>query len=126
MTRADQIFESFVRFHKENPRVWRLFEQLSFGMLYEGHLSYSANAIFEQIRLHMSVTTTGAEVKLSNNHRAYYARLFHVRHPHLYGFFKCRRLVSDDVEEYVHEPEIDFTPASKEERITQRIKELLT
>lgn len=126
MSRAYQIFESFVRFHKENPRVWRLFERLSFEMLAEGHLSYSANAIFERIRLHMSVSTTGEEVKLSNNHRAYYARLFHVRYPHLYGFFKCRRLVSDDVEEYEHELEIDFTPASEEERITQRIKELLT
>jgi hypothetical protein len=126
MSRADQIFESFVRFHKENPRVWRLFEQLSLRMLYKGHMSYSANAIFEQIRRHMNVTTTGDKVKLSNNYRAYYARLFHLRHPHLNNFFKCRRIVSDDVEEYEHEPEIDFTPASEEERITQRIKELLT
>jgi len=94
--RADQIFNAFSRFHNENPRVWSLFERFTLEAIGAGRECYSANAIFERIRWHVDIETSGGEVKLNNNFRAYYARLFHARHPQRGEFFRNRRRTSED------------------------------
>jgi len=92
-TRADKIREEFERFHADNPMVWDLFQRFSLEVVESGRKHYSASAIFERIRWHVEIETTG-EFKLCNNYRAYYARLFHQHHPNLAGFFRNRELVS--------------------------------
>ena len=91
-TRADQILDAFEKFHAKNPEVWKLFLRFSIQAHETGRLHYSSNAIFERIRWHIEIEIKGEEVKLNNNFRAHYARMFHLYRPDINGFFRNRKL----------------------------------
>ena len=125
-TRADQILDAFERFHVENPEVWRLFRRFSIQAHETGRLHYSSNAIFERIRWHIEIEIKGDEVKLNNNFRAHYARMFHLYRPDLDGFFRNRKLTSeaesaadDDKQVFIDKP------AGEEKAILSRLREIL-
>jgi len=53
--------------------------------------------VFERIRWHTDVETRGdTPFKLSNNHRAYYARFFMHNHPEYQGFFKTKETTNEE------------------------------
>jgi hypothetical protein len=80
------------RFHAANPHVYDLLEKLAFQAIAAGHKTYGVKALFEIVRWHSTVRTTGNDFKLSNNHAPYYARLFHQQHPRHDGFFVTREV----------------------------------
>ena len=126
-TRADQIFESFKHFHKKNPDVWVLFRKYALEAANSGRSHYSANAIFERIRWHIEIETIGGGIlKLNNNHKAYYARLFHQDQPHLDGFFRNRKLTSVDKDAHTDNKQVFIDMyAAEEESMTHQIKNLV-
>jgi len=125
-TRTDQLLDAFAAFHLANPRVWRLFKRFALDVISSGQINYSANAIFERIRWHMEIETKSDEVKLNNNFRAYYARMFHLAYPQHEGFFRNRRLTSEDVEAYRNDVQVfDSGQPSEEETITERLSDIL-
>lgn len=81
-------------YHKENPHVYELVEKFTFDVIKRGYDRYSINSIFERIRWHTDIDTEGDKFKISNNHRAYYARYFMHLHPQYDGFFKTKELRS--------------------------------
>ena len=85
-------------FHTQNPHVYELFKQFTFQVIDAGFENYSVNAIFERIRWHTDIETRGSSFKLNNNHRAYYARLFHHDHPEHDGFFRTRYVSTQEVD----------------------------
>jgi len=85
-------------FHTQNPHVYELFKQFTFQVIDAGFENYSVNAIFERIRWHTDIETRGSSFKLNNNHRAYYARLFHHDHPEHDGFFRTRYVSPQEVD----------------------------
>jgi hypothetical protein len=93
-SRADQIEAAFLRFHEANPIVWDLFERFALQAIAAGRHGYGSAAIFERIRWHMAIETVGEPIKLNNNYRAYYARMFAAKHPEHAGFFRCRKRTS--------------------------------
>lgn len=86
--------QQWYKWHKQNPAVWRLFVKFTFEAINAGRSHYSVNAIIERIRWHTQVETVGSEFKISNNHRAYYARYFHKVYPKHNGFFRTKELRS--------------------------------
>ena len=75
-------------FHAKNPHVYELVKRFALEVIAKGYEHYSINSIFERVRWHSSIETkTEEQFKLSNNHRPYYARLFHKDHPEHDGFF---------------------------------------
>lgn len=87
-SRQEQIFRRFVEFHKANPEVWRLFKRFAFETISRGFQHYSSYAVFERIRWHVNIETrTFDGLKLNNDFRPYYSRLFEVAHPEHNGFF---------------------------------------
>jgi hypothetical protein len=91
-----------------------------------GQTNYSSKSIFERIRWHVEIETKSEEVKLNNNFSAYYARLFHLAYPQHRGFFRNRRLVSDDVAAHGTDVQVfDSGPPNEEEAITNRITAIL-
>lgn len=97
-SRADQIFAAFKDFHRANPIVWQLFDRFAHDLIAKGFKNYSADGIFERIRWHVDVELAGtSQVKLNNNFRAYYARLFDAAHPEHVGFFRNRKRKSADI-----------------------------
>lgn len=82
-------------FHKNNPQIYELIKKFTYEVIKVGRKSYSINAIFERVRWHTTIETSGGDFKISNNHRAYYARFFLKEHPEYPNFFKTKELRSE-------------------------------
>jgi hypothetical protein len=82
--------------HNTNPHIYDLFERFALDAIELGHKSLSAWLIVNRIRWETAVVTFGDPFKISNNHIAYYARLFMVKHPQHDGFFKVKPLKYSD------------------------------
>lgn len=77
-------------FDVENPHVYELLKQFSAEVRRRGYDAYSINSVFERIRWHTDIETTNKTFKLSNNHRAYYARKLMALEREFEGFFDTR------------------------------------
>jgi hypothetical protein len=75
----------FLRFHRENTHVYRLFEGFTREML-----------VLQRTRWEYIIDTTGDDFRLNNNYAPFYARLLMYRCPDLIGAFNLRRSVADD------------------------------
>jgi hypothetical protein len=88
---VDELKLKWWQFHCDNPHVYELVERFTYEAINRGFENYSINSIFERIRWHTDIETEEEEqFKLSNNHRAYYARLFMHYHPEHKGFFRTK------------------------------------
>lgn len=95
-SRAEEMRESVVEFHKEHPEVWDLFVKFTFEKINRGFKHYSVNAIFERIRWETESGADGVNIfKISNNHHAFYSRRFMKIYPSHEGFFRTRIQTSE-------------------------------
>jgi len=89
--------KKFITYNSKNPAVWQLFKKYTLMAIKSGRKTYSAKAIFERIRwFHEIEGRDSLGFKLSNNHTAYYSRLFMERYPQYRGFFKLKAVRGDD------------------------------
>ena len=95
-TREEEMNEQAEEFHKKYPRVSILFVKFTKEIIDRGYKHYSVNAIFERIRWETDVPDVNGKTqfKLSNNHRAWYARKFMETFPEYKGFFRTRPRIS--------------------------------
>lgn len=84
--------EKFKRYFNDNPEVWQLFRKFALEAIEAGHKKYSAWTIVNRIRWETEVVTRGGEFKISNNHIAYYSRVFMKAYPQYAGFFTTKPL----------------------------------
>ena len=85
----------FEQFHAANPLVYELVKKYTLDVIATGRDTFSMTSIFERIRWHTDIETKcEREFKLSNNHRAYYARYFMHLHPEHDGFFRTKETKS--------------------------------
>lgn len=89
---SPHIVGSFWKYHEENPKVFKLFEQFANQLRSAGRKHYGVGSITERIRWHFAVETTGDEFKINNNYRSCYARLLILKDPTFEGFFELRRM----------------------------------
>ena len=94
--KTEKLKVAWWNWHRANPHVWDLFVKYTFQVIATGRDHYSVNAIFERIRWHTDIETNGDIFKISNNHRAYYARYFHHCYPEHDGFFRTAKLRSEE------------------------------
>jgi len=93
----------FLRFHRENPRVFHLFVRFSRDAKTALGTPIGINLVTERVRWETSVVTTGDAHKLNNNFAPFYARLIMHSQPDLRGAFTTRRSVADEDGRPVHE-----------------------
>ncbi len=99
----DHIEINFRAFHMANPHVYRMFSALAFEAIRRGFNRGSASFIFEMIRWETALTTTpipggNPKLKLSNNYRSRYARLWMKDNPSRIGFFRTRPLSANSAD----------------------------
>lgn len=82
----------FWDFHKDNPRVYELFDQFTKYAIERGRTNFSVSVIIERIRWETTIVTAGDDFKINNNFRAYYARLWMRNNPQYDGFFRTREI----------------------------------
>jgi len=96
-TRAEEMFDKFKEYHLENPDVYRLFDKFTIQAIDSGKENYSCRAIFHRIRWHTEIETRSGDCfKIGNNHSPYYGRLWEAKNPGHDGFFRKRKLTSQD------------------------------
>lgn len=77
---ADDMKARWWAWHKENPKVWALFERFALEALDKGMTRLSGWLIVNRIRWEVAMTK-GEEFKVRNEFIALYVRLFQKRHP---------------------------------------------
>ena len=126
-SRADQVINAFEKFNEHHPDVWPLFKRFSLEVIKAGHKHYAAAAIFERIRWHMEIENRGGSLKLNNNFKPYYARMFHLSHPEHAEFFRNRKLTSQNTPAYKDDvQEFNSGKPEDEEMVSARLSELLS
>ena len=95
----DQIQASFEEFHSNNPHVYGLWDLFTLHMIKRGFQYGGAGMIAERIRwyTHVEIATT-QPVKLNNNYRSRYARLWMKNNPSHGNFFRTRVLAEHSVD----------------------------
>lgn len=83
MNRHEEMRIACRKFHRAHPEVWRLFVRFSHEKIALGCEHFGAKAVMERIRWETSAGGSSPELKISNNHTAFYARRFNRMHPHL-------------------------------------------
>jgi hypothetical protein len=118
-TRADEIFNQFEKYHRQNPQVWVTFcyftEQMRKKVAH-----YSARGVFDRIRWE-SITTTDEEIKIPNNFSPYYARMYLVTHPEAEGFFKLHQRFSQKRDATGEPSAVKGVPADEEEELMDKL-----
>lgn len=127
-TRADQILARFKEFHALNPHVWSLFEMYSNRLIAAGHDHYGAAAIIERIRWDINVEAKSIdEVKINNDFRAYYSRMFRYKYPQHAQFFSLRRRRSSDHAAFDTDiPILNHGPIGDEAALEMQLRALIT
>jgi len=92
LMRESALGRRWLRWHKENPDFYHLFERFTFEAVNRGHKRLSGWLIANRVRWETSVVTKGDDYKISNDFIALYARLFMVRHSRYEGFFRTKRM----------------------------------
>lgn len=84
-------FDRWLRFHRINPQIYRLFQKYAEQAKEAGRERYGARQIWELIRWDLYVKTkTDDGIKLNDHYPPYYARLLMLRDPRFAGFFERR------------------------------------
>ena len=88
--------QSFAAFHAAHPDVWFHFERFTLELIRKGYEHHSADAVLHRVRWETDANADGQPYKIQNNWTAYYARMFHRRHPIHAGFFRTRKSKADE------------------------------
>lgn len=82
--------DAFEEFHALNPEIYEELVRQARALKAVGRERYGVKSLFEVIRWHRALTTSGDDLKLNNNHAPFYARLIMARERDLEGFFEIR------------------------------------
>ena len=109
LTTESKSEQAFWKFHEANPivyetlvryaREWKRYNPISKPV--------GIDLLYARIRWDFNIRTTATGIKLSNNHKPYYARLIMVKEPQLKGIFvtKKQKFQSTIGESYVQKQE---------------------
>jgi hypothetical protein len=88
-----ELRRKFEEYHAKNPQVYELFKRFANEAISHGRKTLSASLICERIRWETSVVTKSDDgFKITNNHMAYYARLWMEDHPLSGATFRTREV----------------------------------
>jgi hypothetical protein len=95
-----QADRKFFAYHRENPRIYKLFVKFARQAKKAGYQKYSIWAIMNQVRWHVNVEThdpNGVKFKISNDYSSRYSRLIMKQERDLKGFFVIKQLKEPSV-----------------------------
>jgi hypothetical protein len=90
-----QMYQKFLDFDAENPKIWDMFCLFSQQLIHAGWDRYSADAILHRVRWETAVRGVNDQFKINNNYSAFYARKFREHYPEYEEFFETRKSKAD-------------------------------
>lgn len=97
MSEYEQKKRDWWEWHKKNPHVWELFERFAMEAVRKGRKKISHWLIINRIRWETSIITTGHDFKISNDHIAFYARLWIALHPDYKDLFNVKKMKGEPI-----------------------------
>jgi hypothetical protein len=87
----DSIYINFLKFHEDNPGVYKRLVSLALEWKEAGHNKVGIAMLYEVMRWTAGLMNKDIEgYTLNNNYRAYYARMIMFNEPSLRGMFDVR------------------------------------
>lgn len=90
----DPIDAQFVKFHHENPHVYRSLVDLAFQWKNAGNDICSIDLLINKLRWEIGIKSSGSQFAISNNYASRYSRLIEANEKGLANFFTKRQLKS--------------------------------
>ena len=90
------IREGFEKFNKENPHIFKAFENEALRALSMGRTKISAKLLINWIRWHEFVTSNDESFKINDAYQSYYARHFVAKYPQYHNVFDFRKLRNEE------------------------------
>ena len=90
------IRDGFHKFHKENPHIFKAFEEQAFSAINKGRKKISAKLIINWIRWNEFLKTTDQNFKINDAYQSYYARYFVEKYPEHIDVFEFRKLRNEE------------------------------
>ncbi len=84
--------KSWWAWHKDNLLVWDYFERFALEAVAKNRKKISHWLIINRIRWETAIVTTGEEFKISNDHIAFYARLWKATYPQYADLFNTKKM----------------------------------
>lgn len=97
MNQLELFTDDFLKYHHDNPEIYRAFKRYAFRAINRGYRHWGAKSVFEVIRWETGLTGND-DFKVNNNYTALYARMFMDEYPQYAGFFRTRESKFDKVE----------------------------
>lgn len=92
----DDTARRFRIYHRDNPLVYVKMVEFARQVVARGYRRYGIGAITERLRWHFNFeVNTTEEFKISNDFRAYYARLIMMQEADLAGLFLTKQSQAD-------------------------------
>jgi len=92
VVRESRLDTQFANFHAHNPDVYSELARLARQARDAGRRRIGIKMLYEVVRWHRFITTSGDEFKLNNNFHSRYARLLMENEADLGGLFELREL----------------------------------
>jgi len=93
--RAISLYNEWRVYHEKNPHVYELVCSFAREAIDSGEDEWGIQGIWELIRWKVRIGTGDKNFKMPNNHCAWYARLWLLRHPEYPKFFRTCSLRSE-------------------------------
>lgn len=123
-TRADQIYERWAKFHRANPKAWRLYVERA-DKIRTRYDHYSSTTVWGNVRYDLDYSNTDDPVKLNDHYSAYYARLYMI-YRNCPDFFETRHRTSEDLPAFKNDLVFHHSgPAGNEESLDRKLRQLL-
>jgi hypothetical protein len=90
------IREGFNAFNRDNPHIFKAFEDQALSAIARGRTKISAKLIINWIRWHEYLESNDKNFKINDAYQSYYARLFVEKHPQYSGVFEMRKLRNEE------------------------------
>ena len=97
---GETIRESFIKYHRKHPEVYRKFENMALGAIRKGRKKLSAKLIINVIRWEYYFNSE-EDFKINDAYHSYYARLFVAIHPKYSNYFAFRKLRNEEAAPYM-------------------------
>jgi len=126
-TLADDNYDMFCQYHKDNPEIYELFVRLTLEMINSGRTRYSASHTLGRIKWDIDKRDLDADFSIPTQASPYYPRKFMVDYPKHSGFYHLRRLTTADKDpltgkekQVTFDNEVDYS----EEELNEKLRSL--
>lgn len=95
------IRDGFNKFNKENPHIFKAFEEQALRAIKKGRKKISSKLIINWIRWHEFLESSDKNFKINDAYQSYYARFFIEKYPQYSDVFELRKLRNEQDGSYM-------------------------